>query len=209
MSTEVLESNVLVLNKLWQVVDVCSAKRAICLLYLNHAKAVVKEGGSFYTFGFTDWRDFSQERLGQGDHVVSTISYTLRIPQVIILMLYDRLPPRQVKFTRKNIYRRDNNTCQYCGRRLRTEDLNLDHVVPLSRGGKNTWENVVCSCIRCNMKKGSKTLKEARMRLIRKPKRPSWKTFVKNSFPINPNNPRWESWKEFLDMAYWNVELEE
>ena len=205
MSTDVLQTNVLVLNKLWQVVDVCSVKRAICLLYLRHAYAVVKEGGSFYTFGFDDWKDFSQ-RTGEEDDVISTISYRLKIPRVIILMLYDNLPPRRVKFTRKNIYRRDNNSCQYCGNKLRTEDLNLDHVVPLSRGGKNTWENVVCSCIRCNMRKGNRTVEEARVKLIRKAKKPNWKTFVKSTFPVDS---KWESWKEFLDVAYWNVELEE
>lgn len=206
MSTNILQSNVLVLNKLWQVVDVCSVKRAVCLLYLRHAQVVVKEGGSFYTFGFDDWKDFSQQPTFKEDHFISTISYRLKVPQVIILMLYGKLPPRRVKFTRKNIYRRDNSICQYCGRKLRTEDLNLDHVVPLSKGGKNTWENVVCSCIPCNMRKGNRTLKQAGMKLIRKPHKPNWKTFVKSTFPADH---RWSSWKEFLDMAYWNVELEE
>ena len=205
MSLEALQTNVLVLNKLWQAVDVCSAKRAISLLYLQHAQAVIEKGGSFYAFGFEDWQDFSQRDLGE-DHFISAISFRLKIPQVIILMLYDRFPPRRIKFTRKNIYRRDNNTCQYCGRKLRTEDLNLDHVIPLSRGGRNAWENVVCSCIPCNMCKGNRTLHEAGVKLIRKPKKPMWKTFIKSTFP---DSTRWESWKQFLDMAYWNVELEE
>ena len=203
MATDTLNANVLVLNKLWQVVDICSVRRAICLLYLRHAQVVVKEGGAFYTFGFEDWKDFS--RNSRGDDFISTINYRLKVPKAIILMLYDRLPPRRVKFTRKNIYLRDNNTCQYCGRKLRTDQLNIDHVIPLSRGGKNSWENVVCSCIPCNMRKGNKTLKEAGMRLIRKPRKPDWKTFVKNRF----NTSEWESWKDFLDVAYWNVELEE
>lgn len=206
MSVSVLESNVLVLNKLWQVIDICSVKRAICLLYLNHAQVVVKKGGSFYTFGFEDWKDFSQENLEKGDDFINTVSYRLKTPRVIILLFYDSLPPRRVKFTRKNIYRRDNNTCQYCGRRLRTEELNLDHVVPLSRGGKNTWENVVCSCITCNMRKGNRTLPEAGMKLIRKPKKPDWRTFVNHSLPQVSSKM---DWKEFLDMAYWNIELEE
>lgn len=207
MSTQVLQSNVLVLNKLWQVVNVCSVKRAVCLLYLRHARAVVKDGESFYTFGFEDWKDFSEQGFEDDeDDFIKTISYRLKPPRAIILMVYDRLPPRRVKFTRKNIYRRDNNTCQYCGKKSRTEDLNIDHVIPISRGGKNTWENVVCSCIRCNMRKGSKTLSEAGMKLIRKPKKPSWRTFMRHSFPENLN---WSNWKEFLDMAYWNIELEE
>ncbi len=205
MNASVLQSNVLVLNRLWQAIDVCSVKRALCLLYLNHAQVVIKKGGSFYTFGFEDWRDFSEREMG-GDDFINTVSYRIKVPRVIILMLYDRLPPRRIKFTRKNIYRRDNNTCQYCGRRLPTEELNLDHVIPLSRGGKNTWDNVVCSCIECNMRKGNRTLAEAGMKLIRKPKKPDWKTFVNSTLPDFPEKMNWQ---EFLDMAYWNIELEE
>lgn len=174
-------------------------------MYLRNAYVVTKEGGSFYAFGFDDWKDFSQSG-GEESDFISTISFKIKIPQVIILMLYDRLPPRRIKFTRKNIYRRDNNSCQYCGKRLSTEELNLEHVLPLSRGGKNTWENVVCSCIKCNMRKGSRTLEESGMWLVRKPKKPNWRTFVKSTFPADP---KWNSWKEFLDVAYWNVELEE
>jgi len=193
-----------VLNRLWQVIDVCSVRRAICLLYLRHAQVVLKEGGSFYTFGFEEWRDFSQNSADNGD-VIGTITYKIKVPRVILLMIYDKFPPREVKFTRRNIYKRDKNTCQYCGRTFRPEELNIDHVVPLSRGGKDTWENVVCSCISCNLRKGNKTLKEAGMRLIRKPKKPEWRTFIKE----NLANIKEESWKSFLDVAYWNVELDQ
>lgn len=205
MYTEVINSNVLVLNKLWQITDVCSVKRALCLVYLEHAEIVLRKGGSFYTFGFEDWKDFS-EGFSKEDDFISTISFKLKIPRVIILLLYDKLLPREVKFTRRNIYRRDNNTCQYCGKKLKTEQLNLDHVLPLSRGGKNTWNNVVCSCLRCNFRKANKTLSEARISLIRKPKKPSWKIFVKYSFS---EFMKQQDWKEFIDLAYWNIELEE
>ena len=201
---EALNSKVLVLNRLWQVIDVCSVRRAICLLYLRHAQVVLKEGGSFYTFGFEEWRDFSQNSADNGD-VIGTITYKIKVPRVILLMIYDKFPPREVKFTRRNIYKRDKNTCQYCGKTFRPEELNIDHVVPLSRGGKDTWENVVCSCISCNLRKGNKTLKEAGMRLIRKPKKPEWGTFIKE----NLANIKEESWKSFLDVAYWNVELDQ
>ncbi|RLE08832.1 HNH endonuclease [Candidatus Aerophobetes bacterium] len=199
-----LNTRVLVLNKLWQVIDVCSVKRAFCLLYLKHAQVVLKKGGSFYTFGFEEWRDFSQNSTEDGD-IIRTITYKLKIPRVILLLIYDKIPPREVKFTRKNIYKRDRNTCQYCGRRFKSEDLNLDHVIPLSRGGKDTWENVVCSCVQCNLRKGNKTLAEAGMKLIRKPRKPRWDTFVKESFI----GVKEESWKDFLDLAYWNIELEQ
>ncbi|MFQ5835385.1 MAG: HNH endonuclease, partial [bacterium] len=110
LSTEILTSEVLVLNKLWQVVSVCSVKRALCLLYLRHAQVVLKEGGSFYTFGFEDWRDFSQNH-SQDSEIIRTVAYKIRMPQVILLLIYDRFPPRRVKFTRKNIYKRDENIC--------------------------------------------------------------------------------------------------
>jgi len=195
---------VLVLNGLWQAVDICSVKRAVCLLYLKHAQVVVKDGGSFYTFGFEDWRDFSRNTSNDND-IIRTISYNLKIPRIILLLLYDKLPPWEVKFTRKNIYKRDNNICQYCGKKFQPEDLNLDHILPSSRGGKDSWENVVCSCVPCNLRKANRTLKEAGMNLIRLPRKPAWRAFVKDSF----TGVREESWKDFLDVAYWNVELEE
>jgi len=200
----ILNTNVLILNKLWQVIDICSVKRALCLLYLKHAQVVLKKGGSFYTFGFEDWRDFSQNSTEDGD-IIRTISYKLKIPRVILLLIYEKIPPREVKFTRKNIYRRDKNTCQYCGRRCKSQDLNLDHIVPLSRGGKDTWENVVCSCVSCNLRKGNKTLAEVGMKLIRKPRKPRWNTLVKESFTEISEG----SWKDFLDLVYWNIELEQ
>jgi len=194
---------VLVLNGLWQAVDICSVKRAVCLLYLKHAQVVVKDGGSFYTFGFEDWRDFSRN-TSNDDDIIRTISYNLKIPRIILLLLYDKLPPWEVKFTRKNIYKRDNNICQYCGKKFQPEDLNLDHILPSSRGGKDSWENVVCSCVPCNLRKANRTLKEAGMNLIRLPRKPAWRAFVKDSF----TGVREENWKDFLDVAYWNIELE-
>ena len=204
MSVEALDGNVLVLNSFWQAVDVCSVKRAICLLYLKHAQVVIKDGGSLYTFGFEDWQDFSRN-TSDDEYIIRTISYNLKIPRIILLLIYDKLPPWEVKFTRKNIYKRDKNICQYCGEEFLPEDLNLDHVVPSSRGGKDSWENVVCSCIVCNLRKGNRTLSESGINLIRLPKKPKWTAFVQDNFA----GVREESWKDFLDIAYWNVELEQ
>jgi len=204
MAVEILNSGVLVLNSLWQVVDVCSVKRAVCLLYLRHAQVVLKEGGSLYTFGFEDWKDFSQD-YSSDSQIIRTITYKLRIPRIILLFIYDKIPPRKVRFTRRNVYKRDGNRCQYCGKKFKSEDLNLDHVIPVSRGGKDSWYNVVCSCVPCNLRKGDKSLAEVGMSLIRKSTRPNWRSFVKCNFAeINEEN-----WKDFLDLAYWNVELEE
>ena len=204
MAVEVLNSGVLVLNSGWEVVDVCSVKRAVCLLYLRHAQVVLKEGGSLYTFGFEDWKNFSQD-YSSDNQVIRTITYKLKIPRIILLFIYDKIPPRKVKFTRRNVYKRDGNKCQYCGKKFKSEDLNLDHVIPVSRGGKNSWYNVVCSCVSCNLRKGNKPLVEVGMSLTRKPTRPNWRSFVRCNFAEISE----ENWKDFLDLAYWNVELEE
>src|SRR6266508_2265820 len=172
----VLNSQVLVLNRLWQAVNICSARRAFALVYAANAP----------------------------DHeVVTTISFKIRIPRVIVLLVFDRLPKKEVKFTRHNVFERDKNTCQYCGEVFDRSELNLDHVVPRDRGGTTTWENVVCSCIGCNTRKGNRLPREAHMHLIRKPKRPKWRPFVQVTFSA----PQHDLWKHFVDLAYWNVEL--
>jgi 5-methylcytosine-specific restriction endonuclease McrA len=198
----ILDQPVLVLNRLWQAVNTCSVRRAFTLLVSGHAQVVSHEGeNSFLTHDFQSWRDFS--RLNPEGEMVRTISLSVRIPQVIVLLLFDRLPKKEVKFTRHNVFERDKNTCQYCGRTLDRSELNLDHVLPRERGGQTTWENIVCSCIPCNTRKGNRLPHEAGMQLVRRPKRPKWRPFVNVSVSNHPH----ESWRHFLDVAYWNVEL--
>ena len=185
-----LNQHVLVLNRLWQAVNVCTARRALTLLFEGHAQVVFGDNeGAFNTFDFNKWRDFSEQE--PHPESVHTISFKIRVPRVILLLVFDRLPKKEVKFTRQNIFER--------------RDLNLDHVVPRDRGGPTTWENIVCSCIDCNTHKANRTPQEARMNLIRKPKRPKWRPFVQ----VNLSAQAHESWKHFLDIAYWNVELGE
>jgi 5-methylcytosine-specific restriction endonuclease McrA len=200
-----LGHQVLVLNRLWQAVNLCSVRRALALLFEGHAQVVANtDSGEFKTYDFQQWRDFSTRNPSESnDDVVRTVALRIRVPRVILLLFFDRLPRKEVKFTRHNIFERDRNTCQYCGRIFERRDLNLDHVIPRDRGGPTTWENIVCSCIPCNTRKANKTPAEAGMRLVRKPKRPKWRPFVQVSFGA----PMHESWKHFLDIAYWNVEL--
>lgn len=199
-----LNQHVLVLNRLWQAVNICSVRRALTLLFEGHAQVVLDTAdGAFQTFDFAEWRHFSQrEPHGESVH---TVSFKVRVPRVILLLMFDRLPKKEVKFTRHNIFERDKNTCQYCGKAFDRKDLNLDHVIPRDRGGPTTWENVVCSCIACNTHKSNRTPQEAGMQLIRKPKRPKWRPFVQ----VNIGLPYHASWRHFLDLAYWNVELAE
>jgi 5-methylcytosine-specific restriction endonuclease McrA len=202
----ILQQPVLVLNRLWQAVNVCSARRALTLLFEGRAQVVYETpSGSFQTYDFGEWKDFSVEQENHQEDQINTISFRIGIPKVILLMVYDRFPKKEVKFTRHNIFERDRNQCQYCGKVLERKLLNLDHVVPRDRGGPTTWENIVCSCIPCNTRKANRTPPEAGMHLIRKPKRPKWRPFVQVNFTINGHS----SWRHFLDIAYWNVEIGE
>ena len=199
-----LNQHVLVLNRLWQAVNVCTVRRALALLFEGHAQVVADmAGGAFQTFSFNEWRDLSVAQ--PHPESIHTISFRIRVPRVILLLMFDRLPKKEVKVTRHNIFERDRNTCQYCGGAFDRKDLNLDHVIPRDRGGPTSWENIVCSCIECNTRKANHTPEEAGMRLIRRPKRPKWRPFVQ----VQIGTPYHDSWRHFLDIAYWNVELGE
>lgn len=200
---ELLDHPVLVLNRLWQAVNICTARRAFTLLYQGHAEVVATEGeAKFMTHDFQSWMHVSLQ--APEPMMVHTTSAKVRLPKILRLIMFDRLPKKEVKFTRHNIFERDKNTCQYCGKLFDRKDLNLDHVIPRDKGGQTTWENVVCSCIRCNTKKGNKLVHECGLHLIRKPTRPKWRPFVNIASESGHHD---ESWKHFIDVAYWNVEL--
>jgi len=202
----VLDQPVLVLNRLWQAVNVIGARRAFALLSRGHASVVHHHEDDFRVFSLMDWVDFSQDNppLEVMD-AVHTPRITIRLPRVILLAYFDRLPCKELKLTRSNVFERDKDTCQYCGKVFAREDLNLDHVIPRDFGGKTTWENIVCSCIKCNSRKANRLPHEAHMRLIRKPVRPKWRPVIS----LVLGNAERERWKDFLDLAYWNVELED
>jgi 5-methylcytosine-specific restriction endonuclease McrA len=194
-----LDGHVLVLNRVFQAVQITSARRALTLLYKGQVKAVDSE---YRTYDFENWADIPIQ--ADDDHFVRTPSRNILIPHVVQLLVFDRLPRQEVKFSRGNIYLRDGNRCQYCGKKFSSSELSLDHVVPISRGGKSSWENVVCACLPCNVKKGNKLLTETGIQLRRLPVRPKWHPLHRlqgRNFP--------DIWKNFLDEAYWNVELKE
>jgi len=204
MNASFLNQQVLVLNRLWQAVNICSVRRALILLFQGHAQVVMgDDNGAFQTYSFLEWRDISEQQAHP--ECVQGVSFRIRVPRVIMLLVFDRVPKKEVKFTRHNIFERDKNTCQYCGGVFDRSELNLDHVIPRDRGGPTTWENIVCSCVACNTRKGNRTPLEAGLRLIRKPKRPKWRPFIQVNFGLEYH----DSWKHFIDLAYWNVELGE
>ena len=201
-----LDQPVLVLNRLWQAVNVIGARRAFGLLARGHAQVVHHHDDDFRTFSMLDWLDFSVANPPLAAiESVRTPSRTIRLPRVILLTFFDKLPCKELKLTRNNVFERDKNTCQYCGRSLPREQLNLDHVIPRHYGGRTTWENIVCSCVRCNSRKSSRLPPEAGLRLVRKPVRPKWRPVIS----LVLGNQHREMWRDFLDLAYWNVELED
>ena len=125
------------------------------------------------------------------------------VPRIIRLLGYERFPEQHVKLNRRNLMARDRNRCQYCGHIFPTSELSLDHVMPRSQGGGDSWENLVCACVTCNARKGGRTPIQASMRLIRKPVRPKRHPLI----TIRLGHAKYESWKSFLDEAYWSVEL--
>lgn len=196
-----LASAVLVLNRSYFPVHVTNVRRAFCLLYRGVARVVDEQ---YRTFDFHSWAELSIAVQEEGVHTVDRV---IRIPRVILLTAYDRLPKRQIRFSRLNILIRDNYTCQYCGRRLKRNQLNLDHVLPRSQGGKTTWENVVTSCHICNHKKGGRKPSQAGIQLIRHPFRPA--AFPFSLLLSRPNIYRaWKPYLNIVDFSYWNVELE-
>jgi 5-methylcytosine-specific restriction endonuclease McrA len=205
--TPAIEASVLVLNKLFMAVHVISVRRAFSLLCKELAEVVSLEDGQFATYDFSTWRELSAYRAAnfrqEEDDWVRTVSCEIQAPRVIRLLDYDKLPRQTVKFNRRNIFARDNNQCQFCGKRFPTAELSLDHVVPRSQGGLSTWENIVCACLACNVRKGGRTPKQAHMALIRKPEKPKRSPLLN----LKLTQAKYRSWQAFLDNAYWDVEL--
>jgi 5-methylcytosine-specific restriction endonuclease McrA len=195
-----LDSGVLVLNRVYRPVHITSVRRAFVLLYQGAARAIDEQ---FQLFDFDSWA-----ALAAAEHhdAIRTVDRRIRVPRVIVLLAYEHLPKSRVRFSRFNIYARDDNTCQYCGRRFRRSELNLDHVVPRSRGGTTSWENVVCSCVPCNLRKGGRTPDQAGLRLLRAPVRPRWTPIFRRA----TRRAFYREWTPFLSLAeaaYWNAEL--
>jgi 5-methylcytosine-specific restriction endonuclease McrA len=194
----VLQRPTLVLNRNWQPVRVATVARALVLLW-NEAARVV-DPADFQQYTWTDW---AKLRPRDGEPFIQAVRFRLRVPEVMSLVRYDRVPVAAVAFTRRNIFKRDRFTCQYCGIQPGTEELTIDHVMPRSQGGGSTWANCVLACVSCNKRKADRTPIQASMRLRKVPQRPSWKPlYAFEELPI-------ASWTKFLSEAYWNVQLEE
>ncbi len=197
MTTGVIQRPTLVLNRNWQPVRVATVARAITLVYGGIAQIVDPEDFRTYT-----WSDWSALRPREGELFVQAVRLRIRVPEVITLNDYDRLPSASVAFTRRNLFKRDHHTCQYCGVQPGPDQLTIDHVLPRSLGGVSSWTNCVLACVACNKRKADRTPEQAGMRLRKAPVRPKWKPLYAT------HGVRIKSWSRFLSEAYWNVELE-
>lgn len=201
-----LHSKVLVLNKAYIAVRVVSAKHAFGLLAREAAEVIHIDQGRYYNYDFDSWTDLSElqaEFEPERHDWVKTVRFDIAVPRIVRLLGYERLPAQSVKLNRRNLFARDGNRCQYCGKLFPTSELSIDHVIPRSQNGPDTWENLVCACVKCNAKKGGRTPEQARMKLVTQPVRPKRNPLV----TLRLGQERYESWRAFLDNAYWSVEL--
>ena len=184
-----LELPVLVVNRFFQPVQITSARRAFLLLFGGSAQAIDDNG---------DLHDFPAWRLlpvREHDDGLPILSGSLRVPRVLHLRRYERVRQKPVRLNRKNLMLRDAHQCQYCARRPPVRELNIDHVLPRSRGGEASWENLVTACRVCNLRKGRRTPDEAAMHLLRIPGPPRWSTTMQ----ILMGSPSpFEEWTPFL-----------
>jgi 5-methylcytosine-specific restriction endonuclease McrA len=197
-SPSVLSQPTLVLNESWTAIHTVTVRRALRLVFNGSAKAVNPESYEAHTF--ETWTSLA---VPADEPAIRTVKLRIKVPEIILLTRYDGLPSLAAVFSRRNLFRRDHNTCQYCGIKPGTSELSIDHVLPRSRGGKGTWENCVLACMDCNRKKRDRTPPEAGLKLHKKPEKPKWSPF----FEIPVGRVR-TSWERFVSDRYWNVPLE-
>ncbi len=193
-----LQASVLVLNRLYMAVHVVGVRRAFGLLFRDLAEVIHLEEGTFANHDFHSWRVVSELRaeLKQPhEDWIRAVNFEIQVPRVIRLLSFDRVPRQQLHLNRRSVLARDGNLCQYCGRHFPNHQLSLDHVKPRSRGGMATWENMVCACLKCNLQKGGRTPKEAKMKLVRAPVKPKRNPILL----LKLNNPKYASWKTWLN----------
>lgn len=200
MSARVLDTNVLVLNRFYMAIRVVNVRRALTLLYRDCAEVIDCDDGQYVSYDFDSWCELSQlaatDKQADEDYL-QAVDFEIKVPRIARLTRFDRMPAQAVRFNRRNLFARDEYRCQYCGKVEPAAKLSLDHVVPRSHGGATTWENIVCSCLRCNSRKGGRTPQQAHMKLLSHPAKPRFNPLM--TYAID--DPRYESWKTFLQTS--------
>lgn len=201
MTVAISQRKVLVLNKGWNPIGVMNLERAMGLIFGEYKngepKARILEVNDFTTYTWADW---SKLKAGDGEAVIHGVHQNFKVPEIILLTRYSKFPQQRVNFSRRTIYKRDNNQCQYCGKKPGSRELSIDHITPKSKGGETSWTNCTIACTECNRKKADKTLEQAGMKLLNQPYKPRF-SFYRGDYKC-------DSWQAFLGEFYWLVELE-
>lgn len=198
MTACVLDRPTLVLNRNWQPVNVATVARALTMLWNESARVVDPDDYQLYS-----WSDWSALAVREGEPFLQAVTFRMRVPEILTLTRFDRPREEAVTFSRRNLFKRDHATCQYCGGKPGSSELTIDHVLPRAQGGVSSWDNCVLACVSCNAKKANRTPEQARMKIRKAPLRPAWKPHYATS------GIRIESWSRVLSEAYWNVTLED
>lgn len=191
----------LVLNKSWTPIHVIDYRKTMNLLYQGQANALDRE---YLAYTWDDWIEFTM-RNADDYAKIHTSRMAIAVPEIMVLIKYNRLPTREIKFSRENIFQRDKYTCLYCGQIFPMKNLTLDHIIPKSRGGKTTWDNIASACKPCNNHKDNKMLQESGMRLLKHPTKPTWLnpiTGARGKAQICP------SWEKFMNRVSLDTEDE-
>ena len=167
-ASSLINRRVLLLNQNYEPLSVCSARRAIVLVIEGKA-----------------------ELIAPADSLrLRTVTTSFALPSVVRLWHYRKVPYKQIMLSRKNVVMRDGNRCQYCG--TTKGPMTVDHIIPRTMGGRETWTNLVCACSRCNNKKGDRTPEKAGMKLLRRPTRPSYIAFIRRNYGVS------DQWRPYL-----------
>ena len=202
-----LERPVLLLNKNWVAVGTSPVYKTMNLLFSKYKDGTFKAQVIDERCTPHTWEEWSLVQEDSPENQIRTPNMVFKIPEVIRLTRYDKIPREMVTFSRINIFKRDDYRCQYCSKKPGSEELTIDHIIPRCRGGKTTWDNCVLACVFCNSIKGNFLLHEVKhfkfpdgMKLLKKPSRPRFKDlrFVQV----------FKSWRNWLDGSYWSCELE-
>jgi 5-methylcytosine-specific restriction endonuclease McrA len=203
-SSDALAASVLVLNRLYVAIHVIGVRRAFSLLCRELAEVVHSEDGRFANYDFDSWREVCEFRARfkqPHEDWLRAVNFEVQVPRVIRLLEYDRMPNRALRLNRHTVFARDEHRCQYCGRRFPTGQLSLDHILPRSRGGRTTWDNVVCCCLGCNVRKGGRTPQEAHMKLVARPVRPKRSPLL----TLKLRNPKYATWRTWLEGSHYQA----
>ena len=210
---------VLVLNKSWSAIGVVGLPRAMNLLFSEYedgepkARIITPPPKGHYEVW--SWSEWSEIRPVEGEDGIVSTNRVYKTPEVVLLSRYDSIHKHDVHFCRRAIWKRDNFTCQYCGRRPNNDECTIDHIIPKSLGGETSWYNCVLACYQCNSQKADRLLKDAvkakakgkrwmgpsPMRLAREPSKPEF-SFIRERVKIL------DTWKHWVDKMYWDIPLE-